>query len=207
MFGPSKLLRDPTFDGRIPNPVAVVQHYWPSRAHAPSFAYTKASGRYRRRPLAVGGLGLDVQFPAVTEVPPYPCQHDGTTEGVTCPTGGWCCSVSREWYPEVGLPSDVCASERDCLAVMNQLERAHCALHPELTLTSVNDPTYGEVLYCERPFDKVEGQIPEVEPTDPVEPPVQPSTPPKAAMTSNEKLVMVGAATLSVLGLLYLARR
>lgn len=205
MFGPSKLLRDPTFDGQIPNPVAVVQHYWPSRAHAPSYAYTRASNRYRRRPLAVG----DIDLPLYPEVPPVPCTGQ---PGDPCPTGGGCCGLSREYYPETGFPTNICASEIDCWDAQNQMERAICSLHPEMKLTC-EPHQMGEWCYCERDFSKTEGQIPiDGQPLTP--PPTTespnlgaPTPAPTTAMTNNEKLITVGAVALSALGLLYLARR
>jgi hypothetical protein len=158
---------------RVPNPVAVVNRYWPSRQHAPSFTYTQPSYRFSYRPFA---LGADFGIPT-------PCGP-----GRECPGTTACCPVDINAIPEVGLPAPVCLETEACRVLNNQLEQALCAKHPGDMVLECGAVAGRDWCMCQPTLNPVEGQIPVTPPPQTTKPPtgepLDPAPAPAAAPKS-----------------------
>lgn len=174
MIRSSRLLRDSMMQShRIPNPVVVVNRYWPSRQHAPSFAYVQPSYRFSYRPFA---LGADFGIPT-------PCGPNGD-----CGPNLGCCPVSSAHIPEVGLPQDLCLDYEACALLHNQLERTLCAKSPQDSVLECATVEGDEWCVCQPRFAPVEGQIPVTPPPQTTKPPTgEPLEPPPPAAPAATK--------------------
>lgn len=197
MIRSSRLMRDSMMQShRVPNPVAVVNRYWPSRQHAPSFAYTQPSYRFRYRPFALG-LDLPVGVPCTSEA--------------NCPSGT-CCPTSAAAIPEVGLSTNICLDVATCQAVTNKMERALCARHPGASTLECDESGW---CICQGNLNPVEGQIPPAPPPqtttpptgEPLEPVPAPAPSKATSWTDKVDLPVVAVGGLAALALLYAISR